>query len=101
MILSIVCFMSISLPFFGYASETGYIGEKLGIDFYSRIDENTESTIESLRQNRLRDYGTFRGFGKDCRASAAWLDDERMDEQILIDATRGAFGKLSDIARRK
>ena len=77
-----VCF-AIGTPFLAHAESTGYIGENMGIDFYSRIDENVGSTIEALRQTRLREYSTFRGFGRICRTEITWLDGERMDEALL------------------
>lgn len=86
-----------TLPLFVNAAST--VWESLELGFYSRIHENIDSTVDTLRKKELSKFPTFAGFGS-CRGPIAWLDIEPMDEQLLRDISEGYFGSLSDLMNK-
>lgn len=97
-LLFIVFGISMSAPFFVSAVST--VWESLELGFYSRIHENIDSTIDTLRKKELSKFPTFAGFGSSCRGTIPWLDIEPMDEMLLRDITDGYFGWLSDVMNK-
>lgn len=82
-------------------AEDGYIGVNPGLHFYSMIDDGVAKMNDSIIKRRLKEYGTFAGFGRTCRAPAAWLDSTPMNEQLLQEISNGLYSRLIMLANSK
>jgi hypothetical protein len=73
-----------STPLIGVFASEGYIGEPIGLDFYTRIDENTESTVRAMTSARIKDIGTYGKLARNCQGKfPPWLANEKIDEPAL------------------
>lgn len=87
------------VPIFSLSAADSTVWEPLELGFYSRIHDNIDSTVDTLRKKEVSKFKTFSGFWT-CRPSVPWLDIEPMNEQILIEVTSGDFSSLSTIMEK-
>lgn len=95
-VLSIVALL---FPIFTVIAADSTVWEPLELGFYSRIHDNIDNTIDTLRKKEVSKFKTFSGFWT-CRPAIAWLDREPMNEQILIDIVEWDLSRLSDIMQK-
>ena len=95
LVLSLVPFL---VPFLAIAAEEpGIIGNNLGLDFYSRIDDAGDSLAQGIVKRRLTDKGTYGALG----CGASWLAGEQIRQGDLDALRSGNTAILIGLASRK
>ncbi len=62
-LLRILLILGVSIPSFSYADE-GFIGNALGLDFYSKIDDESYSLVNQMVNTEMKKKPKLGEFGK-------------------------------------
>lgn len=82
------------MPFSVYgADEGGIIGQNLGLDFYSRIDDAGDKVAQAIVSRRLTEKWTYKSFG--CNAN--WLNNQKINQSLLEELRVGQLDSLNKI----
>lgn len=78
----------------------GGLGENLGLDFYSRIDDAGDGLARAITTRRVKQYGTFGKFTQPC-VLPSWIRDEGVSQATLENVRSSNLMDIYQIANRK
>ncbi len=91
LIFSFLCILV--MPFSMYADEDGIIGTNPGLDFYSRIDDASDSLAQTIVNRRLNEKWNYSSLG----CNIPWLNGQRIDQRLLDELLVGNYSSLNKI----